>query len=171
MFHLKRFGSAVASAAALASLSLVIAPAAMAATNPQPLTPVVQESKGPKPPTPPMPPMPPTTPRACATLSSELAMQLQAAATALAAKPTPNVAAAQAAVAAAQTTVAQLRAAGCLPAAPPTRSTCATLAMQLQADLQVLTAALAAVPQVPANITAALNAVLATDARLSEACT
>lgn len=98
-------------------------------------------------------------------------MQLQAAATALAATPTPNVAAAQAAVAAAQTTVAQLRAAGCLPAAPPTRSTCATLAMQLQADLKVLTAALAAVPQVPANITAALNAVLATDAQLSEACT
>ncbi|MCZ1000421.1 hypothetical protein O1M63_24020 [Streptomyces mirabilis] len=170
MFHFKRFGSAVASAAALASLSLVIAPAAMAATNPQPVTPVVQESKGPKPPTPLTTP-PPTTPRACATLSSELATQLQAAATALAATPTPNVAAAQAAVAAAQTTVAQLRAAGCLPAAPPTRPTCATLAVQLQADLQVLTAALAAVPQVPANITAALNAVLATDAQLSEACT
>ncbi|MDX3757634.1 hypothetical protein ACWDBO_06455 [Streptomyces mirabilis] len=165
MFHFKRFGSAVASAAALASLSLVIAPAAMAATNPQPVTPVVQESKGPKPPT------PPTPPRACATLSGELATQLQAAATALAATPTPDVAAAQAAVAAAQTTVAQLRAAGCLPAAPPTRPTCATLAVQLQADLQVLTAALAAVPQVPANITAALNAVLATDAQLSEACT
>jgi hypothetical protein len=43
--------------------------------------------------------------------------------------------------------------------------------VQLQADLKVLAAALAANPPVPANITAALNAVLATDAQLSAACT
>ncbi|MGW1760896.1 hypothetical protein [Streptomyces mirabilis] len=41
--------------------------------------------------------------------------------------------------------------------------------MQLQADLQVLAAALAADPPVPANITAAPNAVLATDAQLTAA--
>ncbi|MFE2518091.1 hypothetical protein [Streptomyces mirabilis] len=169
MFHFKRFGSAVASAAALASLSMVIAPAAMAATGPQPVTPVVQESKGPKPPKPPT--TPPTTPPLCATLSGELTTHLQAAATALAATPTPNVAAAQAAVSEARETVARLRAAGCLPEAPPTQRTCAALAVQLQADLQVLAAALAANPPVPANITAALNAVLATDAQLSAACT
>lgn len=160
MLHFKRFGSAVASVAALASLSMVIAPAAFAVTDPQPLTPIVQESKGPKPP----------TPSICATLSGQLSTQLQTAATALAATP-PNVAAAQVAVAAAQATVAQLRATGCLPAAPPTPPTCAALVLQLQADLQVLAAALAAVPQVPANITAALNAVLATSAQLNAACT
>ncbi|GAX53967.1 hypothetical protein [Streptomyces olivochromogenes] len=159
MFSFKRFGSAVASAAALASLSMAIAPAAIAASDPQP---VVQESKGPK---------PPTTPTECVTLSGQLSTQLQAAATALAATPTANVAAAQAAVTAAQITVAQLRAAGCLPEAPPTPPTCASLALQLQAQLKVLAAALATFPQNPANITAALNAVIATAAQLTTVCT
>ncbi|MFE9995710.1 hypothetical protein [Streptomyces avermitilis] len=139
---------------------MAIAPVAVAATVPQPSTSVAQGVKGPKPPTP---------PTVCAALSGQLSTQLQAAATALAATP-PNVPAAQAAIAAAQVTVAQLRANGCLPAAPPTPPTCAALTLQLQAQLQVLAAALAANPQDPAAITAAFNAVVATAAQLAAVC-
>lgn len=155
MPSLKRFGSAVASAAVLTSLAMALSPAATAATTPQ-ITkhvPVVQEVKTQE-----------ARSLTCAALSAQLSTQLKAAQTALAATP-PDVVAAQAALTAAQATVVQLQAQLCLPT-PPVTPICAALALQLQQDLKALVAAVTAVPPNQGQINLALNAVLTTSAAL-----
>lgn len=152
---LKRFGSAVASAAVLTSLAMALAPAAIAATTPQITNhvPVVQEVKTQG-----------ARSQTCAVLSAQLSTQLKAAQTALAATP-PDVVAAQAAITAAQATVVQLQAQSCLPT-PPVTPICAALALQLQQDLKALIAAVTAIPPNQDQITLAVNAALATSAAL-----
>ncbi|MDX2675720.1 hypothetical protein [Streptomyces soliscabiei] len=147
MPSLKRFGSAVVSAAVLTSLTVAVAPAAIADTGLPIPQPVVQESKK----------------LTCSELTVQLSTQLQAAQTALA-LATPDVVAAQTAITAAQATVVQLQAQGCLPTPPS--PTCAALALQLQQNLQALNAALTTFPINQTQVSLALSAVISTSAQL-----
>ncbi|WP_416977689.1 hypothetical protein [Streptomyces sp. T028] len=147
MSSLKRFGSAVVSAAVLTSLAIAIAPAAAADTGLPVPKPIVQETKK----------------LTCAELTVQLNTQLTAAQTALA-LATPDVVAAQAAITAAQATVVQLQAQGCLPTTPS--PTCVALTLQLQQNLQALASALTTFPINPTQISLALNAVISTSAQL-----
>ncbi|MFI7498653.1 hypothetical protein ACIBVL_09020 [Streptomyces sp. NPDC049687] len=155
MPSLKSLGSAVASAAVLASLAVAVAPEAAAATTPQIAKSVVRESKA----------------LTCAELSAQLSTQLQAAQTALAAT-TPDVVTAQTSITAAQATVAQLQAQMCLPTGPTVPPICVTLALQLKQNLLALTTALTTFPINQTQVGLALNAVLTTAAALqANACT
>jgi hypothetical protein len=150
MISLKRYGSAVATAAAFAVVA--IAPAATAATA-EAQSPVAHQAR--------------TGPvnGTCATLTAQLNTQLSAATAALAAVQ-PNVVAAQTAVSAAQATLVQLQVARCLPETPPVPPTCAAVAAQLATNLQALNAALANPNPNPLVIDAAVNAVINTAAQL-----
>jgi hypothetical protein len=143
MINLKRYGPALATAAAFAAVAVAVAPAANADTAGA-RSAVVQETAAGT-----------VFPASCAVLTAKLNVQLQAAATALATlstPPTASIVTAKAAVTAAQALIAQLQADLCLPAAG------VTVVAQLNPNLVAVNGILAAA----LNPNLAVNGSLAT---------
>lgn len=149
---IQRCGFAAGSVAALASLTMIVAPVAVAASweNSASAVHTRKEMRS----------------ADCTALTTHLAEQLKAGATALSATM-PDVVAARKSVMAAQKTFLEIQARGCVSGAHTGGPGCDALKLQLRQNLQAFITAVVAYPPVKANVDMALNNVLKAVADLS----